>query len=284
MFVSCNCFAKAIHAINEAQKNPFSSNLLNPTPSEHFEQPTDDSDGWQPVASRSYILNERKIIVIYHCEHEALLRQDLYHKDDITKTVSNGIELIKCENATISAVKILNKEMIELRESHYGQETNQNSNLLILQPGEMKTKSLSHPTGDYADKESKGTIDYLSPYMLQVDKQDSCLSKEDALKVKHACLQGLKERLLERANIMQSRLDKEKEKLARKQEAFQNEIMGRTVDEQEALLKMYEDARFRITVLQKRLNEHEDKAIQKYKTLEAKLNADHRLASLHESV
>jgi predicted transcriptional regulator len=68
---------------------------------------------------------------------------------------------------------------------------------------------------------------------------------------------------MERANIMQNRLDMAREQLGRKQEAFQKK--RRTLDEQQAFEVEVTDDTFRIKVMEKRLSEHEDTAIAKYK-------------------
>ncbi|KAL7534727.1 hypothetical protein ACHAXR_007181 [Thalassiosira sp. AJA248-18] len=226
---------------------------------EYFKAPEDTSE--LAVASRSYLLKELKVRVAYHCEHEVLQRVDVYHKDEITKDGSRGKELLQLENASITEVKRTQTEMIRLNESKYGQE------MKILVSSSSGTSS-RHATGEVnppsEDEVMDGrVIDYLSPY-LGVENQGS-LPKVDAMRVKQECLQDTKERLLERADVIRSKLDHEKQQY--------QEMAGHA----EA------DVQFRINLLEKRLAEHESKAILKYKDLEKKLQDDIRLASLHES-
>merc|ERR1711865_511774 len=72
--------------------------------------------------------------------------------------------------------------------------------------------------------------DYLKPYLPEEDEQGRKvephdmsvrLSKNEAIRVKDECLKSLKDSLIERANIIQSRLDDENAVLARRQAAFQ---------------------------------------------------------------
>lgn len=129
---------------------------------------------------------------------------------------------------------------------------------------------------DNADA-SKGT-DYLSPYLRHIN-DISKITKEEALEIRQVCLDALKARLVERANIIQSRLNEENSKLARKQEQFQ-----RSQREGDLSTEEYESyctqAMFRIQILEERLGKHEETALKKFADLDAKLAADPRLRVL----
>ena len=227
--------------------------------SEHFQQPTNGSL-IESIASRSYILNESKIITTYHCEHEVLQRREVYCKDDTTKAGSD--ELVILQNAAISAVKSLATEIAAFRESSYRKERNC-SEALTFHLDEVAF-SPSGPTEGGADERKENDIDYLSPYLLQIDNQAALLSKEEQILVRDACLRGMRERLLERANIMQSKLDLARRELSQKQEAYQG-MKIRSLDSKQKFEQMCAGATFKIKVLEKRLIRHEDAAIQKYK-------------------
>lgn len=125
--------------------------------------------------------------------------------------------------------------------------------------------------------DAKG-VDYLTPFLRNI-KDLSKITKEEALEVRQACLDALKARLVERANIIQSRLNEENAKLARKQEQFQ-----RSQREGDLSTEEYEryctEAMFRIQILEQRLVAHEESAIQKFGNLDSKLSAEPRLAVL----
>lgn len=133
--------------------------------------------------------------------------------------------------------------------------------------------SSSNELGD----NSKG-IDYLSPYLRHISDITK-ITKEEALEVRQVCLDALKARLVERANIIQSRLNEENSKLARKQEQFQ-----RSQREGDLSTEEYESyctqAMFRIQILEERLSKHEETALKKFADLDAKLASDSRLKIL----
>lgn len=131
--------------------------------------------------------------------------------------------------------------------------------------------------GNSTERDSKG-IDYLAPYLRNF-KDVSSITKESALEIRQNCLDALKARLVERANIIQSRLNDENAKLGRKQEQFQ-----RSQREGDLSTEDYEkyctDAMFRIQILEQRLAAHEDAAVKKFAELDAKLASDPRLKVL----
>lgn len=124
---------------------------------------------------------------------------------------------------------------------------------------------------------SKGA-DYLTPYLRNVTDSNR-LTREVALDIRQTCLDALKARLVERANIIQTRLHEENAKLARKQEQFQRSQRegDLSTDEYE---KYCTEAMFRIQILEQRLASHEEAALRKYADLDAKLSNDPRLRVL----
>ena len=122
--------------------------------------------------------------------------------------------------------------------------------------------------------DSKG-IDYLSPYLRNIRD----ITKEEALEIRQVCLDALKARLVERANIIQSRLNEENSKLAKKQETFQRQQRDGDLSTEE-YEKYCTAAMFRIQILEERLGKHEETALKKFADLDAKLAADPRLKVL----
>lgn len=125
--------------------------------------------------------------------------------------------------------------------------------------------------------ESKGT-DYLTPFLKNVSDPNN-LTREDALAIRQACLDALKARLVERANIIQSKLHDENAKLGKKQELFQ-----RSQREGDFSTEEYEkyctEAMFRIQILEQRLAAHEEAALKKFAELDLRLSNDPRLKVL----
>eukprot|EP01064_Diplonema_japonicum_P000191 TRINITY_DN10134_c0_g1_i1.p1 TRINITY_DN10134_c0_g1~~TRINITY_DN10134_c0_g1_i1.p1 ORF type:complete len:893 (+),score=168.81 TRINITY_DN10134_c0_g1_i1:80-2758(+) len=124
--------------------------------------------------------------------------------------------------------------------------------------------------------------DYLAPYLSQYSKggctKDIKLSAKDAIDVKNQVLKDLKDRLIQRAHIMQNRLDREKEELARHQTNFHKSQEQMTESkEHEHYIQIVENGMWRIGILEKRLERHQDQALQKYANLDMKLRNDGRL-------
>ncbi|KAF4322458.1 hypothetical protein BBO99_00002483 [Phytophthora kernoviae] len=131
-----------------------------------------------------------------------------------------------------------------------------------------------------SDKSSKSEVDYLSPFLQSVHAS-SALSKEDAQTVRDLCLRNLKERLLERANIIQGRLDKENALLAKRQAAFQRSQREHDQGTDEEFERFCSETMFRIQILEQRLASHEETALQKYAEMDKRLHSDARLRILH---
>mgnify|MGYP006261225717 CR=1 FL=1 len=107
------------------------------------------------------------------------------------------------------------------------------------------------------------------------------VASEVAKQAYELCLKALKERLVERANIIQRRLEKENEALAKRQAAFQRS-RDTTQGADEEYEKFCVDAMFRIQILEQRLQKHEDTAMSKYEALIKRLQKDPRLASMRD--
>lgn len=127
------------------------------------------------------------------------------------------------------------------------------------------------------EADAKG-VDYLTPFLRNIATL-AHITKEEALEVRQACLDALKARLVERANIIQSRLNEENSKLARKQEQFQRSQREGDLSTEE-YEKYCTEAMFRIQILEQRLVAHEESALKKFSDLDIKLASDQRLKVL----
>ena len=108
------------------------------------------------------------------------------------------------------------------------------------------------------------------------------ITKEEALEVRQTCLDAAKARLVERANIIQARLNDENAKLGRKQEQFQRSQREGDLSTEE-YEKYCTDAMFRIQILEQRLITHEENALKKFLELDVRLSNDPRLKVLKTS-
>ena len=165
--------------------------------------------------------------------------------------------------------------------------TSNNTHLYIQVHG---SKNASHLFGFEEDgakdaNEKEVASDYLTPYLpvgsVSTEDKNVVVSSEIAKQAYELCLKALKERLVERANIIQRRLEKENEALAKRQAAFQRS-RDTTQGADEEYEKFCVDAMFRIQILEQRLQKHEDTAMSKYEALIKRLQEDSRLASMRD--
>ena len=107
--------------------------------------------------------------------------------------------------------------------------------------------------------------------------RSSAALKREAQRARDACLKSLKDRLLERANIIQTRLNEENAKLAKRQATFQRNQRDNDPSAEEEFEKFCSEAMFRIQILEQRLVNHEETALKKYQELDERLSVDPRL-------
>ena len=103
------------------------------------------------------------------------------------------------------------------------------------------------------------------------------VTREEGQRARDACLKSLKDRLLERANIIQTRLNEENAKLAKRQATFQRNQRDNDPSAEEEFEKFCSEAMFRIQILEQRLVNHEETALKKYQELDERLSVDPRL-------
>ncbi|KAK7505575.1 hypothetical protein BaRGS_00003320 [Batillaria attramentaria] len=120
-------------------------------------------------------------------------------------------------------------------------------------------------------------IDYLAPFLAQMGDPEK-ISRAQAYKLKEDCLADLKQRLIDKANLIQARFEKETHELQKKQAWYQQNQVSMSKDDEEDYLNYCSEAMFRIHILELRLNRHKEIAPHKYMALEQRLRNDPRLA------
>ena len=261
---------------------------LLPPHSENYSQPRDlySKDVSWAVAIRSYFLDKQRIETQYFSPTGAVLgNAEVHYKEKSLNTSDrkSGLtlqEVLVAEKVALASIRTISQDVTEMtrirrqEESAYADRDDTKCNRFEACNG----------ANPYTDEEgsSKGSAseqshaDYLSPFLLLVKDPNNIAVSEADVQVRDACLKTLKERLLERANIMQARLNEENAKLSQAQDEYQQ---GKIPQEQ--FEQLCSDVTFRIKILERRLSEHEDSAIAKYKALKKRLDADERLAVLH---
>jgi hypothetical protein len=226
------------------------------------------------------------------------LKEEEFRMYELVKTLDlcderNGVELVKYvyDQAKEEGKKLVEQQRKKVKEKEKEREL------------EREREKMEKESKEYQPNQSMEN-DYLSPYLSEFPN-GRVLTKRQALTVKENCLSSLKERLLERANIIQQHLDEEQAKLHARQALFKRQAAGgavtvttgagtngTTVGSSQTLTAaelaeefntFMEETMFRIDILNARRARHEEMALKKYVELDEKLNQDPRLAALHLS-
>jgi hypothetical protein len=200
--------------------------------------------------------------------------------DDSLDALANAAAL---ERDCFTGIKLSFQQNQKLRENRRDSESHIEYEKTVfekaLDVAHASTGDANFAHGASASNENAGT-DYLSPFIRNLNAGDGMsMAKEDALEIRQACLDALKARLVERANIIQTKLHEENAALGKIQEHFQ-----RAQREGDFDTEKYEAtctaAMFRIQILEQRLAQHEEQALRKFADLDTKLSNDPRLRVL----
>eukprot|EP00594_Rhizosolenia_setigera_P002792 CAMPEP_0178940104 /NCGR_PEP_ID=MMETSP0789-20121207/605_1 /TAXON_ID=3005 /ORGANISM="Rhizosolenia setigera, Strain CCMP 1694" /LENGTH=399 /DNA_ID=CAMNT_0020619069 /DNA_START=206 /DNA_END=1405 /DNA_ORIENTATION=- len=152
-------------------------------------------------------------------------------------------------------------------------------------------------------------IDFLFPYLKHIADMNN-ITKDEARTIRDCCVRTLKERLIERTNIIQNRLDQENTRLSQYQAVYQQqqqqshsrsttnsthnvvphndssllEEQSQVVFSQEEFEKICSEIKFKIKVLEHRLAQNEQSAVEKCKALEKKLAMDSRMKCIQDEL
>merc|ERR1719198_1255804 len=144
-------------------------------------------------------------------------------------------KVLKIERECYNSVRDAKRETERILKARQEEE----SNILLVKNVFETIRDKDHEADKQTikddDEEVSEKSDYLTPF-LRPGRGSGPLSKEEAKKVNEACLNALKMRLVERANIIQRRIDQQYEDLTKKQAAFQ-----RSRDAREGVDANYEE-------------------------------------------
>ncbi|GAB1293504.1 Dynein regulatory complex subunit 7 [Apodemus speciosus] len=125
-------------------------------------------------------------------------------------------------------------------------------------------------------RQVEAQLDYLAPFLAQLPPGEK-LTRWQAVRLKDECLSDFKQRLIDKANLIQARFEKETQELQKKQQWYQENQVTLTPEDEDLYLSYCSQAMFRIRILEQRLNRHKELAPLKYLALEEKLYKDPRL-------
>ncbi|NWQ91147.1 DRC7 protein, partial [Burhinus bistriatus] len=137
-------------------------------------------------------------------------------------------------------------------------------------------EAMKNTMEDELQGQGEQDLDYLAPFLFQIGHREK-MTKGQALRVRDNCLTDFKHCLIDKANIIQARLEKAVEELQKDQWFHENQNQL-SAEEEEDFLARCSETRFHIQILVLRLNREKQTAPQKYLALEEKLRRDPRLA------
>ncbi|NXJ95996.1 DRC7 protein, partial [Corythaixoides concolor] len=203
---------------------------------------------------------EKKLLPQYKLLKK-LIEEEEQLKQQVRQSEAEVLNILKIREQEEAAVKlsvsIYNTEMSEKRRQQYGA---------------MKNK-----TEDELPGREEQDLDYLAPFLIQVGHRGK-MTKEQALRVRDACLTDFKHRLIDKVNIIQARFEKAVEELQKQQLWFRENRDQLSAEEEDDFLTRYSEFTFRVHIVTQRLKREKQVAPQKYRALQEKLRRDPRLA------
>ncbi len=218
-------------------------------------------------------IRKKKIIQSKKRDHNEAIRSD----DEL----AHHQRLNKAEKEMVTAVRNLHCEMLDLLRARKRDEAPFRSNSNESDERKVTTGPTRNlrPVAEADQANVHQVVDYLSPFLVFVEDVDN-ISRDEALNIHESCLQTMQERLIERANIIQNRLNEEQERLTQIQASYEQKLVKDKQSEEE-FERLCSEIAFKTKILEKRLQEHEDSSLDKLKTLEMKLKNDPRLKVLN---
>ncbi|XP_039619776.1 dynein regulatory complex subunit 7 isoform X2 [Polypterus senegalus] len=175
------------------------------------------------------------------------------------------------ENEVQSILALRSQEELESKLTISVYDTDRNERAL------MHRQDLEHAKQEERLHSAEKELDFLAPFLIQLGDPKN-INFKMAQQLKEDCLSDLKRRLIDKANLIQARFEKETQELLKKQQWYQQNQMTMTKEDEDSYLSYCSEAMFRIHILELRLNRHKEQAPKKYLALEEKLRMDPRLA------
>nr|BAB84028.1 unnamed protein product [Macaca fascicularis] len=264
------------------KKLALSSAESNPRPivkitEQFFRNPAKPAE--EDVAERVFLLAEERIQLRYHCrdDHITASKREFLRRTEVD---SKGNKIIMTPDMCIS-FEVL--EILKLREEEEAAHT------LTISIYDTKRNEKSKEYREAMERvmheehlrQVETQLDYLAPFLAQLPPGEK-LTRWQAVRLKDECLSDFKQRLINKANLIQARFEKETQELQKKQQWYQENQVTLTPEDEDLYLSYCSQAMFRIRILEQRLNRHKELAPLKYLALEEKLYKDPRLGELQK--
>ncbi|XP_077994789.1 dynein regulatory complex subunit 7-like [Glandiceps talaboti] len=211
-----------------------------------------------------------------------------FQVDNTSKTPKNLViyqmlvHLIENEEGTINSVRECEEEVREILSDRINEEAASELSISVYdternEKAKQHRKELERLQLEEKMRREEMELDYLAPFLAQIGDPEK-ISKQQAFTLKEDCLADLKQRLIDKANLIQARFEKETTELQKKQHWYQQNQVSMNKEDEEEYLNYCSEAMFRIHILELRLNRHKENAPHKYMGLEQKIRTDARLA------
>ncbi|XP_026535952.1 dynein regulatory complex subunit 7 [Notechis scutatus] len=229
----------------------------------------------EDVAERIFLISEDKIVLTYHCK-ENYITPSKREFNKHTDVDSKGNKIIMSRDMCISyqaGPVEKEKKLFHLYEMLMQLIEDEKRSRHLVWESEIEERLQQEERQRQVEQE----LDYLAPFLIQVGGLEK-MTKWLALRLKEDCLNDFKHRLVDKANLIQARFEKETQELQKKQQWYQQNQLNMTLEDEDAYLNYCSEAMFRIRILELRLSRHKERAPLKYIALEEKLSKDPRLS------
>ncbi|XP_029781495.1 dynein regulatory complex subunit 7 isoform X2 [Suricata suricatta] len=256
-------------ALNSAESNSRPMVKITERFAHNPEKPAEED-----VAERAFLLSEERVQLRYHCrdDHITASKREFLRRTEVD---SKGNKVVMTPDVCVS-FEVL--EILKLREEE------EEGHRLTISIYDTKRNKKSKEYREAMERvmheehlrQTEAQLDYLAPFLAQLPPNEK-LTRWQAIRIKDDCLSDFQQRLIDKANLIQARFEKETQELQKKQQWYQENQVTLTAEEEDLYLSYCHQAMFRIRILEQRLNRHKELAPLKYLALEEKLYKDPRL-------
>lgn len=263
--------------------------------SEKYRRPQIIKDTMEIIASKVLHLQQGQIETEYfdvtdNIDKERDIRGKLNSNSNLTEdtqSLEQRQKLVKIEKEMVTAVHQLHQEFLKITQIRRREEGAYCSTTQSVQPtsedlisNEVNSSDTSNPAPASVHghnnfvAEVRHNNDYLAPFLMSglFAKDPDNISAEEATRIRESCIATMKERLLERTNIINERLLEESKRLDIYRE--HGKADGHSQEEYAATC---DSLSFKIKILEKRLESQEGRSLHKISELKNKLANDKRL-------
>ncbi|XP_045298851.1 dynein regulatory complex subunit 7 isoform X1 [Leopardus geoffroyi] len=293
-------------SLNSAESNPRPIVKITERFARNPEQPADED-----VAERVFLISEERIQLRYHCrdDHITASKREFLRRSEVD---NKGSKIIMTPDMCISfevepmehtkkllyqyeaMMKLKNEEKLSRHQAWESElevleilklrEEEEEEHRLTISIYDTKRnekikeyrEAMERVMHEEHLRQVEAQLDYLAPFLAQLPPSEK-MTRWQAMRVKDECLSDFKQRLIDKANLIQARFEKETQELQKKQQWYQENQVTLTVEDEDLYLSYCSQAMFRIRILEQRLNRHKELAPLKYLALEEKLYKDPRL-------